>query len=495
MINAEIIFYSLGIAGFVTIIILSIVLFFKMQAIRQLQNEINQLGENLNALDEQAKLVIRTDMELNRTQDELDKKISSLYTLHSLSQSIASTLDETQIFNRINPDNLSRLGLEKALAFLWNEEKAPQLELNVGYNTKEAALILDYLEKNKNAFFALLHRHKTTSSFDKETFLVPSELKGVFCVDSFIISPILPKQGTGGFLFVGTTSTDNPISEGDKESIDILTNQIAQALDNARLFEVTWHAQQDLETKVNYRTRQLSNALEEIKQISERKTDFVSAVSHELRTPLTSIKGYASILLSGVLGEIPQKIRERLDKVNQHADELVHLVNDLLDIARIESGRAIMKRESQDIRLIIDSIAELLSVQMKKKEIKFAINIKEESVVFVDKQQIKRVFINLIGNAIKFTPDEGRIEVRVKPNQNFVQIDISDTGLGMPKEVQEKIFNEFYRVDNPINEEVKGTGLGLSLVKNIIEAHRGKIWVESELNHGSTFSFTLPRSK
>ena len=268
---------------------------------------------------------------------------------------------------------------------------------------------------------------------------------------------------------------------------------MGQSLENARLFEKTWHTQQDLENKVEERTRDLTGALKEVKIINKRKTDFISSVSHELRTPLTSIKGYASILLTGKLGAVPPDIKERLDKINRHSDELVHMVNDLLDIARIESGKISMNKQQLNLKEIVEKVSDLLSVQFKEKNIDFSSSIPGDArAVFADRSQIERVFINIIGNAIKFTPEKGKISVNAHKAQTGIQVDITDTGYGIPAEAQEAIFEEFYRVDNPINQVAKGTGLGLALVKHIIDAHGGKIWVKSALAVGSTFSFNLP---
>jgi signal transduction histidine kinase len=283
------------------------------------------------------------------------------------------------------------------------------------------------------------------------------------------------------------------ITEGDCELVTILANQIGQALDNARLFEKAWKSQQELEVKVEERTRQLSQAFEEVKKLDKRKSDFISSVSHELRTPLTSIKGYASILLTGKLGNIPEEALERLKKINRHSDELVHMVNDLLDISRIESGKVIMKFETLSLKEIMEKINDLFAEQFRAKNITFSYQLAEHcDTLSADRSQIERVFINLIGNAFKFTPENGKISVNVKCLDKNIQIDVTDTGFGIPEDAQEAIFEEFYRVENPINQEVKGTGLGLTLVKHIIEGHHGKIWVKSKIGQGSTFSFTIP---
>jgi two-component system phosphate regulon sensor histidine kinase PhoR len=311
-------------------------------------------------------------------------------------------------------------------------------------------------------------------------------------VRSFIICPVLAQEGDQGFIFVGTQNIETSVTKGDQEFISILANQIGQTLDNARLFEKTWRSQQELEIKVEERTRQLTQALEEVKKVSKRKSDFISSVSHEIRTPLTSIKGYAAIILANKLGALPDEIRSRLEKINRHSDELVHMVNDLLDISRIESGKVEIKKEALSLRAITDKVGDLFSEQFKTKNIEFSSNLPDDcQEILADRNQIERVFINLVGNALKFTPQNGKIGIQAKHTNKIIQIDVKDTGFGIPEDAQESIFEEFFRVDNTINQEVKGTGLGLTLVKHIIEAHQGKIWVKSKVGEGSTFSFTL----
>lgn len=489
-------FNILGLATIITIISLAFVVAIKIERIKQLQTSIAKLKRSLEEMDEQAKLIVRTDIELNKIQEELDKKISGLYALQRLSRAISTTLEETQIFMSIRSSHLEDLGFERGAAFLWNNKEGRfRLTLNIGYDEKEINLIIADLELKKEPYLKLIKQAKTISSLSLQDITHKENINKLFRVAHFVISPILLKEGDNGFLFVGTESTDTLLTEGYEELITILANQIGQALENARLFEKTWIAQQELERKVEERTKELSEALEEIKQVSKRKTDFISAVSHELRTPLTSIKGYAAILLSEKLGQVPKAARERLDKINRHSDELTHLVNDLLDISRIESGKIIMKQEIQDLEDIVKAAIDLLAVQLKAKDIELDMYISKDTIqIKVDRSQIERAFINLIGNAIKFTPEKGKITIRTSLVDGFIQIDVSDTGIGIPPEAVNAIFDEFYRVDNPINQQVRGTGLGLSLVKHIVEAHKGKIWVKSKLGEGSTFSFTLPKA-
>jgi len=495
--TGELLINLLGLSSILAIIALATVLASKIEKIKDLQIAVNKLKRSLDEMDEQAKLIVRTDMELNKTQEELDKKIGGLYALQRLSRAISTTLEENQIFKMIGVEFIEELGFEKACCFLWDEkEKGLNLQLNIGYSQDETEAIKSSVGQDKYVYLELIRTENTISSITQS---IDAELKDkiirIFNIFSFIISPILPKEGNKGLFFIGTQNQDTIISEGDEELITILANQLGQAIENARLFENTWQAHQELEKKVEERTRELTKALEEVKMVSKRKTDFVSSVTHELRTPLTSIKGYASILLSEKLGALPEQLKQRLEKINRHSDELAEFVNDLLDISRLESGRVIMKLEPLGIKPIIAEVQDLLTEALKDKQIELSVNVPEnESAIFVDRAQIKRVFINLINNAIKFTPAGGKISVICQKLNNEVQVDISDTGCGIPEYDLEKIFEEFYRVDNPINQQLKGTGLGLALVKNIIEAHKGKVWVKSKLGNGSTFSFTLPRN-
>lgn len=470
---------------------------YKSDKYAQLQSTATKLRKAVDEMDQQAKLIVRTDMELNKTQEELDKKINGLYTLQKLSRAISTTMEENQIFKMVGPEYLKELGFEKACAFLWDERNRTfVIKLAIGYTPPEIEEIRSRVYAVKEHYQELIRQDKTISSLQPpEDAEFSRQLNQTYDSKVFIIAPISAKEGAKGFLVVGTSAIDTFINEGDEELISILATQLSEALENARLFENTWKAQQELERKVEERTRELTEALAAVNAINKRKTDFISSVSHELRTPLTSIKGYAAILLTGKLGDLPEEIHDRLDKINRHSDELVHMVNDLLDIARIESGKTVMKKEALELKTIIEGIVDLLGGQMKEKRINFSYAVDADTpAVFADHNQLSRVFINIVGNALKFTPQDGSIKVTAKKiPDGYAQIDISDSGCGIPAEALAKIFEEFYRVDNTINQGVKGTGLGLSLVKHIVEAHGGRIWVTSKCGEGATFSFTLPQ--
>ena len=434
---------------------------------------------------------MKKDLELNKTQEELDKKINSLYTLHKLSKAIGSTFEREKLFSQIDRSFISELGFDKGLVVLINKEEVT-LSAAVGYNAEEQEKIKKFLiEKN------IFNEIRQPLLIDKALMSDKTKrgLLEVFNLASFCIVPIISQEAKLGLIVVGNDLPYAGVIEGDLEILSILAGQIAGGLENARLYEELWHSHQDLEQRVAQRTKELALANEKLQRIDKLKSEFVSAVSHELRTPLTSIKGYAAILMAGKLGAVPESVKERLEKINKHSDSLTQLVNNLLDISRIESGRVGMKLEKLNLQEVVNEVADMMAPPMKEKKIQLVLEMPKEVLgCQADKTQINRVLTNLLGNAIKFTPEKGKIEIKVKAVKDFLQIDVRDSGVGIAEENLTHIFDEFYRVDNEINQKVKGTGLGLSLVKRIVEAHKGKVWANSKLGKGTTFSFTLPKT-
>jgi len=471
------------------VIMLGITVAYRQRA-AMIKGSLNKLIKSFQELDEQAKLIIKTDLELNRTQEELDKRFSGLNALHKISRLVSTTLIENEIFERLNQRLLTELGFEKFLIITWDKQDNPICRLQWEFMPDAANQIMRMINSN-SALMAILQQNHIVAydetTQDKDRIIRIPDLK------QFVIGPILTQDKVLGLILAAKNSKLGGITEADKEVVSILADQVGQAMRNARLFEEVFLSHQSLELKVNERTRQLSTALEEVKKISTMKSQFISAVSHELRTPLTSIKGYASILMSGKGGQIPPEVKDRLGKINKHSDNLVKMINELLDISRIESGRVTMRYTAQHIQPLIDNTRDLLTPQIKEKDINFKVKLAEHIPrVMMDPTQIERVFINLVGNALKFTPQHGTISIEAYHDDEKITVKVSDTGIGIKSEDLEHLFEEFYRADNLINQNVKGTGLGLSLAKKIIEAHQGKMWVTSKINQGTQFYFTLP---
>lgn len=483
--------YDIVIILLIFIGVLLLFLIIQIGRIGFLKSSLKKIIESFNALDEQAKLIVKTDLELNKAQEELDKRLNGLGALHKTSRLISTTLDENEIFERLNPPLLAELGFEKYLIIIVADDGKLRCRLHLGFSEEEAAAMGPRI-KNKTELMKALKDGNMFSSIKAPPTIKEAVIE-IFSTKHFIVAPVLAQTDMLGILFAGNQSDTFVLTEGDEELIAILTDQIGQAVKNARLFEQEYRSGQNLELEVQNRTKQLSSALEEVKKISKVKSEFISAVSHELRTPLTSIKGYASILITGTVGKIPESVKERLKKINTHSDNLVKLINNLLDISRIESGRAELNFVNHDITSLIENVQDLLTPQIKQKNIQLVVRVNDNTPPLpIDVGQIERVFINLIGNAIKFTPEKGTITITAELEDKNVKISVSDTGTGIKKEHLPKLFDEFYRVDNEINQNVKGSGLGLPLAKKIVEAHHGEIWVTSQVNEGTTFYFTLP---
>jgi signal transduction histidine kinase len=460
---------------------------------RELKAAYDKIMLAFHELDEQAKLIVKIDLELNKAQEELDRRLTGLNTLQKLTRKIAMTLDENEIFRRIDHELASELGFSRSYVATFSETGTVTSRAVVGLDPNKAETALKHLSHDETFMTAL--KNGTLFSSLNSSQKTKTTITQLFDTEHFILSPLLTQRGLTGFILFGNRYQAPPVTEGDEELVAILSSQLGQSLENTQLFDQVYRSSQMLETKVHERTKELSQTLKTLEEISKKKTEFISAVSHELRTPLTSIKGYASILMTGKVGEIPDAVKERLAKINGHSDNLVKLINDLLDISRIESGRVEMTTLSQPLKPMIDNVADLLTPQLSAKNVALKQIIPTDTPpVEFDKSQFERVFINLISNAIKFTPSGGTITVSLHTNWDRQEIlfDVADTGIGINKENLSKIFDEFFRVDNEINMTVKGTGLGLALAKNIVEAHYGRMWVSSEVNVGTTFHFTIP---
>lgn len=223
------------------------------------------------------------------------------------------------------------------------------------------------------------------------------------------------------------------------------------------------------------------------------KSEFISTVSHELRTPMTAIKGYTELLYGKTVGSINPEQEQFLGIIKSNTDRLTALIDDLLDISRIETGR--MRFDPKPVQ-VGDVIAEVISALAGQAEAK-NLALTYEVVggmpkIMGDQDRLNQVLTNLIGNAIHYTPEDGEIKVRTYPVEGAIRVDVQDTGIGVASEELGRIFERFYRANHPVVQESSGTGLGLSIVRMFIEMHGGRVWVESELDHGSTFTFILP---
>ena len=231
-----------------------------------------------------------------------------------------------------------------------------------------------------------------------------------------------------------------------------------------------------------------------LKELDKMKSDFVSNVSHELRTPLTSIKGSVDNMLDGLTGSLNEKQIRYLNRIKSNTDRLSRLINDLLDLSRIESGHVEVRPTNLPLTALAEEVAEHMKALAAEKLIRIEIPPADPKVTaWADRDKVTQVLMNLISNAVKFTPRDGKITVALEKNgSDYIQISVADTGPGILPEERNRIFSKFYQVANVDKQKPKGSGLGLAISKALVEMHGGKIWMESEVGKGSTFYFTLP---
>jgi PAS domain S-box-containing protein len=226
------------------------------------------------------------------------------------------------------------------------------------------------------------------------------------------------------------------------------------------------------------------------------KTEFVSTVSHELRTPMTSVKGYVELLLMGAVGVLTDDQQHFLSIVRNNTDRLTKLVDDLLDISRIESGRMALSPENVSVGALVDQVLVGMETRAADKGLTVQSDVPPElPQVIADPDRVVQILTNLVVNACYYTPPSGEVTVSVREQDDMVHISVSDTGIGIAPQDQEKIFDRFFRADDAVVQGAPGTGLGLCIVQSLVEMHGGQVWVESEMGEGSTFTFTLPTVK
>jgi signal transduction histidine kinase len=230
-----------------------------------------------------------------------------------------------------------------------------------------------------------------------------------------------------------------------------------------------------------------------LKELDEMKTSFVNMVSHELRSPLGAIKMQLQVILDGLAGEVTEKQQEMLSRANGKIQGLIDLITDLLDVAKIEAGHQHLEQVPLNLAEILGGIFNLLQAKAAGQKVSLHLEAPPDlPLIRADRRGMEEVFTNLVSNAINYSPDGGEVLVKLVPQPDYLEVRVSDTGVGIDPEEIGKIFDKFYRVKNPRTRQVIGTGLGLAIVKGVIDAHRGSVSVESRLGAGTTFKVRLP---
>lgn len=425
----------------------------------------------------------RINQEMYKKSAELSQKNKTLLLLRKIDEIILSSItDENEIAQQVTSLLVDEAGFEIVSIFIFDKERSllrrlARSELGVEKNNEELKKEVTIpLSKVENLMVQAVNEHTVKVSSDPEAaFAEPASSKtAIKCVFAY---PLIIRDELLGSMVIALSDEEYNLSDYIKDLMGRLVQVIGIAIDNYMLY------------------KELQDANEKLKALDKLKDEFVSLASHELRTPMTAVKSYLWMALQGSNGALNEKQKLYLDRAYSSVDRLIKLVNDMLNISSIESGRLTVEMEQVDIHKIAQEIVE--EVSPRAKELSVNVDIAPSPTlpsVLADSDKIKEVLFNLIGNSLKFTPKDGKVTVSFSQNGDFIETKISDTGAGISEENLSKLFQKFSMLSESYtgNRTASGTGLGLYICRLIVEFQKGKIWASSEgAGKGSQFTFSL----
>jgi len=422
---------------------------------------------------------VRLFTELQARTQELTRSVGQLTALGEVGRAVSSTLELDAILQTIVSRANQLAGADSCSVFEY-EEATEAFNLRASHNLDEDVVALARKTPTRKGE-GVQGRMAVTRE--------PVQVPDIAEEDAYRgpLRDVLLRSGTRAVLAIpmlcenrligGLTVNKRTPGEFRPEVIALLktfATQSALAIHNAWLFR-----------EIEEKSRQLEVA-------SQHKSEFLANMSHELRTPLNAIIGFSEVLTDRMFGELNEKQEEYLKDIYASGTHLLSLINDILDLSKIEAGRMELELTEFDLPTAIENALMLVRERAGRRSIALHTNVdKRLGQIQADERKVRQVVLNLLSNAIKFTPEGGRIEVGAVPKDGFVEVSVSDTGIGIAPEDQEKVFEEFRQVGTAA-KKVEGTGLGLTLCRKFVELHGGRIWVKSEVGVGSTFTFTIP---
>jgi signal transduction histidine kinase len=411
-----------------------------------------------------------------RTQ-ELARSVEELQALGEVSQAVSSTLDLQKVLATIVAHAVELSGTESGAIYEF-DEVAEEFQLRATHRMSE-----ELIQAIREAGINLSETAVGWAGKKREAVQVPDILEE----PTYPTGEIMKREGFRALLAVPLLREDRLIGglvvrrrapgEFQKETVDLLqtfATQSALAIQNARLF------------------REIESKGRELEIASKHKSDFLANMSHELRTPLNAILGYTELILDKIYGDVPETIQEVLERVEKNGRHLLGLINDVLDLSKIEAGQLVLSLDDYSMKEVVHTVVTSVESLAAEKNLELKVSVSPEVAHGKgDQQRISQVFLNLVGNAIKFT-EAGEVRIEATASNDTFVLSVSDTGPGLSEADQQRVFEEFHQVDGSSTRKKGGTGLGLSIAKRIVEMHGGRIWVESTVGKGSTFWFTLP---
>jgi signal transduction histidine kinase len=408
----------------------------------------------------------------------LTRSVGELRALGEIGQAISSTLDLKAVLNTIVARATELSGTDAGVVYEYDEQRevfVPRATAHLETEIVETMLATP-VRKGEGATGRLAEVQEPIQMPDILASPAESRVRGALVSADYraLLAVPLVREGR---LLGGLTVIRRATGAFAPEIIELLqtfATQSALAIQNARLF-----------LEIEDKSRQVEAA-------SQHKSEFLANMSHELRTPLNAIIGFSEVLGERLFGELNEKQEEYLKDIHASGQHLLSLINDILDLSKIEAGRMDLELTDFHLPTALDNGLTLVRERAGRRGIALQMTTDEGlEYIRADERKIKQVLLNLLSNAIKFTPEGGRIEVRARQVDGSVEIAVTDSGVGIAPEDQEAIFEEFRQVGTA-DKKVEGTGLGLALSRKFIELHRGRIWVESQVSEGSTFTFTIP---
>ncbi len=422
--------------------------------------------------------------------------------LTDLGKGLTRFLDLNQLSSLIVNTLMNTMKLDRTVVLLREPGDGEyRIQKNIGFREENGiSLVKDnfltiWLERTQKPLvyeeLSLIVRDTTKEEEKERLGILQSNMKRIeaaLCLPLFIEDKII------GMIVLGNKLSGDPYSEQDIELLTNLANQASVSFQNARLYSEIKGFSEKLEREVEKRTKELQEAYEDLKKLDKAKSEFISIASHQLRTPLTAVKGYISMMQEGTYGKMPEKMEKPLDNIYVSNERLIKLVNDLLNVSRIEAGRMEMKLEKVSLEEMIVSVIEELSNVAKEKDVYLKWEKSKETLpkISLDRDKIRQVVMNVIDNAIRYT-EKGGVTIKAKESDGKIQILVSDTGVGLTKSELSKMFESFSRGAAGTRLYTEGVGLGLYVARRFVEVHDGKIWAESKgKGKGSIFYIELP---